>query len=86
MVTKQEIIIPVLGVLLFTGAVNAGETKQAYETRPDKNVSSPTILPNEFAGELRTGNTYSVKNSEKPRQSKVDLTKAMIGKFRINGI
>ncbi len=86
MTIKQEILVTVLGLFLFTGLVSASETKQVFQTTPNKDVSSATVLPNEFAGELRTGEIYTAENSEKIKQNKVDLTKAMIGKFRINGI
>ncbi|MFV1992617.1 MAG: hypothetical protein ACC635_01840 [Acidiferrobacterales bacterium] len=86
MVIKQGIFISVLALFLFTGLVSASDTEQAYQTRPDDKISSPTVLPGEFAGELRTGEVYTADNPEKIKQNKVDLTKAMIGKFRINGI
>ncbi len=86
MAIKQGILVLVLGAILFTGMVGANETKQVYEATPEVSVSSPTVLPNEFVGELRTSEIYKSRSLEKPEQSKVDLTKAMIGKFRINGI
>lgn len=94
MTIKQGLLVSVLGTILFTGIVSANETTQRYETtsKSDKaDVSSPGVspnrlLPNEFVGELRTDEIYKSRIPEKPEQNKVDLTKAMIGKFRINGI
>jgi len=86
MVIKQGILVSVLGVFLFTGALSASETKQGYEIQSKSSVGSPAVLPNEFAGELRTNEINTAKISERRAVNKVDLTKAMIGKFRINGI